>query len=211
MRKGSTTDPDEKSRTSGQLNCMMLVVSSCRLLQVDFAVSSRESESERAGLTRAASFLATRLAFEKKKTMLVKCEVDIDITCFTSLAAGATQDRVVWWGGAGDSICEIKHILWQWICCNNINSYTFKGRSRYIPILPSLRVRFFVAVPAGNLSHFHEPTLSYLNGSSDDELEWARSTRDFVPPSGMLGTIIGRLHQQTVIKGIFGGTSDTYL
>lgn len=136
MRKGSTTDPDEKSRTSGQLNCMMLVVSSCRLLQVDFAVSSRESESERAGLTRAASFLATRLAFEKKNTMLVECEVDIDITCFTSLAAGATQDRVVWWGGAGDSICEIKHILWQWICCNNINSYTFKDRSKKYQFCP---------------------------------------------------------------------------
>lgn len=194
-----------KSRTSGQLNWIMLVVSSCRPMEVEFTASSGESESERAGLTRAASFLATRLAF--KQWALVSFNVDNKMTYFTSLAAGATQDRVVRWRRATDSRSEIKHIMWHGICSNQINNSTYKSRTRrYIPIFPSLRVRFFVAVPAGSLSHFHEPTLSYLNGSPDDELAWARSTvtrtwvstRDFVPPSGMLGTIIGRLHKQTM-------------
>ena len=58
-----------------------------------------------------------------------------------------------------------------------------------------------VALPGGNLSHFHEPIRSYLEGSEDIELVSARSTvtricvstRDLVPPSGMLGTIIRML------------------
>lgn len=70
-----------------------------------------------------------------------------------------------------------------------------------IPIFPSLRDLFFVVVPLGSRSHFQLPTRSYLSGSPDDELAWAKSTvrrtcvstRDLVPPSGMLGTIIGRL------------------
>jgi hypothetical protein len=41
----------------------MLVVSSCLGFVQRELVSSRESESERAGRTRAASFLATRFAY----------------------------------------------------------------------------------------------------------------------------------------------------
>lgn len=65
MRSGNTTEPVEKSRISGQLNCTMLVVSSCLAFDDAFA-SSWESESERAGLTLAASFRATRFAFGKE-------------------------------------------------------------------------------------------------------------------------------------------------
>jgi hypothetical protein len=57
------TEPAEKSRTSAQLNWTMLVVSSCLGFVQRELVSSRESESERAGRTRAASFLATRFAY----------------------------------------------------------------------------------------------------------------------------------------------------
>lgn len=61
-------------------------------------------------------------------------------------------------------------------------------------------MRLFVAVPGGNCNHFHDPTRSYLKGS-EEELASARSTvtrtcvstRDLVPPSGMLGNMIGRL------------------
>ena len=62
-------------------------------------------------------------------------------------------------------------------------------------------------MPLGNLSHFHEPTRSYWDGLSPPvALAWARSTvtrtcvstRDFVPPSGMLGTIIARLSSRKV-------------
>lgn len=76
------------------------------------------------------------------------------------------------------------------------------GKQLTSPIFPCFLVRFFVAVPEGNLSHFQEPTRSYLEGS-EDELESAKSTvtltcvstRDLAPPSGMLGNIIGRLER----------------
>jgi hypothetical protein len=88
----------------------------------------------------------------------------------------------------------------------NIKSFR-KKEGIILPILPSFRVRLFVAVPEGNLSHFQDPTLSYLNGSPDDELAWAKSTvtrtcvstRDLVPPSGMLGTMIGRLRMNWLV------------
>lgn len=64
-------------------------------------------------------------------------------------------------------------------------------------------MRRLVDVPGGNLNHFQEPTRSYLRGS-EDELASAKSTvtltcvstRDFVPPSGILGNIIGRLSER---------------
>jgi len=57
-------EPVEKSRTSAQLNCMMLVVSSCAgfLIGLPKASSPADSDSERAGRTLAAIFFATRLA-----------------------------------------------------------------------------------------------------------------------------------------------------
>lgn len=69
------------------------------------------------------------------------------------------------------------------------------------PIFPSFRVRLFVAVPLGNCNHLYVPTRSYWKASPVEELAWARSTvirtwvstRDLVPPSGMLGIMIGRL------------------
>ncbi len=65
MRRGRTTEPVEKSRTSAQLNWMILVVSSvCLALGVIEFELSADSESDLAGLTRAASFLATRLAWK---------------------------------------------------------------------------------------------------------------------------------------------------
>lgn len=78
-------------------------------------------------------------------------------------------------------------------------------RPKDVPIFPCLRVRLLVDVPGGNLSHFHEPTRSYLCGSEDElasakstvTLTWV-STRDLVPPSGMLGNIIGRLRDKAV-------------
>ena len=68
------------------------------------------------------------------------------------------------------------------------------------PIFPCLRVLRFVAVPGGSLNHFQEPTRSYLYGSvkelgiakSTVTLTWV-STLDFVPFSGMLGNISGKL------------------
>lgn len=57
------TEPREKSSTSGQLNWTRLDVSSCLPLPGIVCGSSCESESERAGRTLAAIFLATRLAY----------------------------------------------------------------------------------------------------------------------------------------------------
>ena len=62
IRSGRTTEPELKSRTSGQLNWTMLVVSSLTR-GVGLLPSAGESESERAGRTRAANFRATRLAW----------------------------------------------------------------------------------------------------------------------------------------------------
>jgi hypothetical protein len=66
-----------KSRISGQLNWIMEVVSSSFLGVVVVCEGGRdellllcgegESESERAGRTRAASFLATRFALNNQK------------------------------------------------------------------------------------------------------------------------------------------------
>lgn len=63
MRRGSTTEPVEKSRISAQLNWIILVVSSwCWLLRAEVLPFASESDSERAGRTRAANFFATRFA-----------------------------------------------------------------------------------------------------------------------------------------------------
>lgn len=114
MRRGSTTDPEVKSRTSGQLNWMMLVVSSWRLLAVELMASSGESESDRAGLTRAASFRATRLAF--KLRVSAESEETVIQTCFASLAASTAGDRVMGRRRATDIGCEVQHVLRLRIC-----------------------------------------------------------------------------------------------
>jgi hypothetical protein len=62
-------DPVEKSRVSGELNWRMEVGSSLGVCGFGAWVLGKgegESESERAGRTRAASFLATRLAYKFK-------------------------------------------------------------------------------------------------------------------------------------------------
>ncbi len=43
-------------------------------------------------------------------------------------------------------------------------------RYNHSPTFPSFRVRFFVVVPFGSLSHFQLPTLSYLWGAPEEEL-----------------------------------------
>jgi len=61
-------DPVEKSRVSGELNWRIEVGSSLGVCFGAWVLGKEEgeSESERAGRTRAASFLATRLAYKFK-------------------------------------------------------------------------------------------------------------------------------------------------
>jgi hypothetical protein len=165
MRSGRTTEPVLKSSISGQLNWIIEVVSSiCLCFGLSEAGSSLpDSLSDRAGRTRAASFFATR--FASRDWQLEQLSTRL------------------WGGVAHVTVTDRWRISW--------------GSGS---IFPCLRVRLFVAVPVGSLSHFHEPTQLYLLGS-EEELASAKSTvtrtcvstRDFVPPSGILGTIIGRL------------------
>lgn len=96
--------PELKSRTSGQLNWTMLVVSSLTR-GVGLVPSAGESESERAGRTRAANFLATRLAWD----VLVYRVSRMGDEVFTSRAWQLAQLRTGLCGGDAQLTVAVRY------------------------------------------------------------------------------------------------------
>lgn len=106
----------------------------------------------------------------------------------------------MWRGSASKMSGKVKDVIEEGVFLKS-SATLHRDLIDYLPIFPCFRVRFFVAVPCGSFSHFQEPTRSYLRKSPDDALVSAKSTvirtcvstRDLVPPSGILGTNMERL------------------